>query len=241
MFTPTTTPPRFVTPEEHAQITSSTPESFNDIPPALRFHNTEVEVEVDPKPDFFPGGNVKGTIWVTEQEFVFVPSAATSNGTEAPLPTGFSLKYPSITLHAISPASDNAPACLYCQVEDPSAKDQTSQTEEEIEEDEEEFVPMREVRVFVQNPEQLNDLFNALSLCASLHPSPSSPDGSQQGFFGGNPDDEDRELPFTITGLPAGADGAFVDAPEESANGDTVDGGRTRSDYQAGTERYRPY
>jgi hypothetical protein len=91
----------------------------------------------------------------------------------------------------------------------------------------------------------VNQLYNALSLCASLHPSPSSPEdelSGQRGFFGGNPDDEDRELPFTITGLPNGADGAFQVAPEAETNGDdSVDGGRTRSDYQAGTERFRPY
>lgn len=179
MFTPTTTPPKFVTPEEHAQITSSTPESFFDIPPALRFHNTEVEVQVDPTPDFLPSGNVKGTIWVTEEYvfgnivlkwgtlltcydtsrvFVFIPSAGTANGTKAPVPTGFSLKYPSITLHAISPASDSTPAYLYCQVEDPSAKVQnTAETDgddAEVEGDDEEFVPMRELKVFVKTPEQ---------------------------------------------------------------------------------------
>lgn len=72
--------------------------------------------------------------------------------------------------------------------------------------------------------------------------SPDDEMSGQRGFFGGNPDDEDRELPFTITGLPNGADGAFQDATEADGNGeDSVDGGRTRSDYQAGTERFRPY
>lgn len=90
--------------------------------------------------------------------FVFIPSAGLANGNEAPVPTGFSLKYPSITLHAISPASDSTPAYLYCQVEDPSAKVQnTTETEEddaEVEGDDEEFVPMRELKVFVKTPEQ---------------------------------------------------------------------------------------
>jgi nucleotide-sensitive chloride channel 1A len=67
MFTPITSPPKFVTPEEHAQITSSTPDSFFGIPPTLRFHNVDVEVEIEPKLDFLPNGNVKGTIWVTDE------------------------------------------------------------------------------------------------------------------------------------------------------------------------------
>jgi nucleotide-sensitive chloride channel 1A len=66
MFTPVNNPPTFVTPEEHAQITSSTPESFSDIPPALRFHDTEVEIEIDPKLEFL-SERVKGTLWVTEK------------------------------------------------------------------------------------------------------------------------------------------------------------------------------
>jgi hypothetical protein len=72
--------------------------------------------------------------------------------------------------------------------------------------------------------------------------SPGDDLSSQINFFGGNPDeDEDRELPFTITGMPNGSDGAFVDANEEDEGEPTVNGGRTRSDYQAGTERFRPY
>jgi nucleotide-sensitive chloride channel 1A len=66
MFTPVNDPPTFVTPEEHAQITSSTPDSFSDIPPALRFHDTEVEIEIDPKLEFL-SERVKGTLWVTEK------------------------------------------------------------------------------------------------------------------------------------------------------------------------------
>lgn len=87
--------------------------------------------------------------------FVFIP-ASSANGAEAAVTTGFSLKYPSITLHAISPADDNSSAYLYCQVEDPSAKEQTTNgTEEEngVDEDDEEFVPMREMKVFVKTPE----------------------------------------------------------------------------------------
>ncbi|KAJ9120685.1 hypothetical protein QFC22_002616 [Naganishia vaughanmartiniae] len=243
MFTPISTPPTFVTPEEHAQITSSTPSSFSDIPPALRYQDNEVELVIEPQLEAYGSSDrLKGSIWVTEEAFFFIP-VVSSNGTAATTPTGFSLKYPAITLHAISPASEETGAYLYCQVDDPSAKGPGGNDEEDEGDDDD--VPMRELKVFVKSEAQLTQLFNALSHCASLHPSPMSPGddlSSQINFFGGNPDDEeDRELPFTITGMPNGADGAFEDAKEEDDSEPTVNGGRTRSDYQAGTERFRPY
>jgi nucleotide-sensitive chloride channel 1A len=73
-----------------------------------------------------------------------------------PLPTGFSLEYPAITLHAVSPASDNTPAYLYCQVDDPSAKDQSAaeSAENSEGEEDEDVIPMREMKVFVRTTDQ---------------------------------------------------------------------------------------
>lgn len=87
--------------------------------------------------------------------FVFLP-AVSANGTETPLPTGFSLEYPAITLHAISPANDNTPAYLYCQIEDPSAEGPSPAESEEDngEGDDEDVTPMRELKVFVKSAEQ---------------------------------------------------------------------------------------
>lgn len=87
--------------------------------------------------------------------FVFLP-AVSANGTETPSPTGFSLEYPAITLHAISPANDSTPAYLYCQVEDPSAEGLSIAESEEDngEEDAEDVTSMRELKVFVKTADQ---------------------------------------------------------------------------------------
>lgn len=92
---------------------------------------------------------------ISIRTFVFIP-AGSANSTENPLSTGFSLEYPAITLHAVSPASDSTPAYLYCQVEDPSAKGQSTAESEEnndVEEDED-VIPMREMKVFVKTVDQ---------------------------------------------------------------------------------------
>jgi nucleotide-sensitive chloride channel 1A len=68
MFTPISTAPTFVTPEEHAQITSSTPSSFSDIPPALRYQDNEVELIIEPQLELYGSSDrLKGSIWVTEE------------------------------------------------------------------------------------------------------------------------------------------------------------------------------
>ena len=76
---------------------------------------------------------------------------------------GFTLPYPVLTLHALTPATPDAPAHLYCQVDEsdrPSAAagaangggevDGDLETEEEGEgEGEGEYTPMRELRVYL--------------------------------------------------------------------------------------------
>lgn len=68
MFTSISTPPTFVTPEEHAQITSSTPSSFSDIPPALRYQDDEIELVIEPQLEQYGSlDRLKGRVWVTEE------------------------------------------------------------------------------------------------------------------------------------------------------------------------------
>jgi hypothetical protein len=95
--------------------------------------------------------------------FFFIPTAST-NSADATTSSGFSLKYPAITLHAISPASEDTAAYLYCQVDDPSAKGQGGNDEEDEEEDDD-YVPMRELKVFVKSEAQCSSL-------VTIHPLP---------------------------------------------------------------------
>jgi nucleotide-sensitive chloride channel 1A len=66
MLSPLNAPPTYITPEEHTSLTSSTPTSFVDIPPVLRWSDEAVEVSLAPH-DGFWAGKVKGQLWVTEE------------------------------------------------------------------------------------------------------------------------------------------------------------------------------
>lgn len=58
------TPPH-ISREEHTALTSSTPQSFDDIPPVLRFHD-EVEITLSPGTAVALDGRIRGSLWVTE-------------------------------------------------------------------------------------------------------------------------------------------------------------------------------
>ena len=58
--------PKFITPDEHKQLTASTPSSFGDIPPVLQHKEESVQVTFDPPiPDL--GSDEKGTLYVIER------------------------------------------------------------------------------------------------------------------------------------------------------------------------------
>ena len=73
--------------------------------------------------------------------------------------TGWSLPYPSLTLHALTPSSGDAPAHVYCQVDesDNTAMKTTDQINGEANGDgnehegggDDEFTAMREVRIYL--------------------------------------------------------------------------------------------
>jgi hypothetical protein len=63
-LTPISDPPKFTSKEEHANITSTTPASFSDIPPILNFQQEDVKIEFDPA--FQGQSEMKGKLWVTE-------------------------------------------------------------------------------------------------------------------------------------------------------------------------------
>ncbi|WVQ85399.1 hypothetical protein IAT38_007564 [Cryptococcus sp. DSM 104549] len=252
MLTTATAPPVTISPEEHAQLTSSTPSSFVDIPPILRW-NDDVEVVMNTQTggwESWPTGRITGKLFVHEDAVVFLPNS--------PVTPGFNLPFPSLTLHALTPASSDGPAHLYCQIDesdgpssaagpageaaevngngnghvngDAAGEDEDEEMDGDAVEggDEEEFAEMREVRIYLPDESKLEPLFQALSNCSALHDS-LLPSGEPSSFFGfGGDDDDDFE----------GEDGQWEDADEEEGPG------RVRSDFHSGGgpgARFRPY
>ncbi|KAJ3786150.1 regulator of volume decrease after cellular swelling-domain-containing protein [Lentinula aff. detonsa] len=180
--------PKFVSPEEHRNIVGSTPVSFNDIPPVLR-HEEPVSVTFEPSLDGF--NEVDG------KEGVFVLIFMSKTG------KGFQIEYPSITLHAVS--RGDTPPSIYCQLDESSAKamkmfidseqpkanghvdenagsdDQEAEDEAEEDEDEEDM-DMRVLNIIPSRVDSLDSIFEALSLCAALHPDPPGSDDEEEGL-----------------------------------------------------------
>ncbi|KAF8674177.1 volume decrease after cellular swelling [Rhizoctonia solani] len=143
-------PPKFITLDEHKQLTASTPSSFGDIPPILQRKEENVQITFDPPvPDFSSEG--KGTFGLA---FVW------------PSGTGFTIEYPRITLHAVS-RGESGPS-VYCQL-DESAEGPGAPGGDEEQVDSE----MREMKIIPSNPESVEPIFEALSQCAALHPDPN--------------------------------------------------------------------
>ena len=82
------------------------------------------------------------------REVVFIPSTSTG--------TGFKLNYQSLTLHALTPASGDLEAHLYCQIDDSPASQSGGG-------DEDEYGEMRELRVFIQDNKCMSPFLSQLS------------------------------------------------------------------------------
>ncbi|PWN53347.1 hypothetical protein IE53DRAFT_338979 [Violaceomyces palustris] len=260
--------PKFITPDEHQEAQQSTPGSFAAIPPVLRFKLDPVSIYIRPTPSNPPQcfasfqvqqqdqddeGRVttsasQGSLWLTEESLSFLSSETSS---------GFKLSYPAISLHAVtrSPpqglygpstssstnaSTSSSTGCLYCQLD-------LSSGEQDAEEEQDEDT-LVEMHIFTQDDETLEQLFESLSYCASLHPSAGGDDG-------GNP--FSGLAPFG-NGLPNGSsgmalDGEYDDADEgdddlvtdvQAQDGDQEElseAGRVRNDFQTPDSRYRPY
>jgi len=199
-----TEPPRSVSPAEHRQLIASTPASFSDIPPVLRHKEEGLSVVLDPPLEGFSADDaLKGTLYIIESILAFVSETG----------KGFQVDYPTITLHAIA-RGDTGPS-IYCQL------DENPQNQDGQANDSEEIPDMRELRLLPTDPSSLEPIFEALSLCAALHPDPQDMD-----------DD---------------ADDAFIDANEsafETFTGDEDEElsevGRVRSNF-VNDSRYAPY
>jgi len=204
-ITPITAVPIFISPEQHKTLVESTPASFSDIPPVLRHQEENVLVKLDPALDGFTRENdARGTLYVIESLLVFMNASG----------RGFQVEYPAITLHAISRAGEGP--SIYCQLDEAAA-----QVNGEGAESGDEVADMRELNIIPQNESALEPIFEALSLCASLHPDMN--------------DDMDDD------------DDAFIDASEGNfevftgGEGEELsEVGRVRSDF-VNTNRYAPY
>ncbi|KAL0954702.1 hypothetical protein HGRIS_003651 [Hohenbuehelia grisea] len=188
--------PASISPEEHKVLVGSTPVSFSDIPPVLRHKEENVAIAFDPPVDGFTTENpAKGTLYVIESALVFMPSSG----------RGVQINYPSITLHAISRA-DSGPS-VYCQLDDSNPDDKES-------------CDVRELHILPQDSSSLEPIFEALSICAALHPDKfDSDDEMDDAFIAG-------DSPFEVfTG----------DGDEELS-----EVGRVRSDF-VNDNRYAPY
>ena len=100
--------PSSISPNDHAELTQSTPSTFTSIPPVLRLLIDNVIVKFKPS---FADGQInkvtenKCTLMVTDSE-VNVYCQSTMNG--------FSVDYPTIILFAVS----NNDKCIYCQLDE---------------------------------------------------------------------------------------------------------------------------
>ncbi|EIW72654.1 hypothetical protein TREMEDRAFT_25761 [Tremella mesenterica DSM 1558] len=229
MLSPATTPPTYISPEDHAALTSSTPGSFVDIPPILRWAD-EVEISMEPQDGGWEGWDrkVKGKLWVTEELVAFIPLDISK--------IGFNLSYLALTLHALVPSSDETPSHIYCQIDESDAPqirnghvdhaqgNENGNVEGDGEEGEggNEFTPMREIKIFVDS-DKLQTLFLALSQCSALHDNI-------------DPDPDSEGLGFGF--LPSMPDGDFDDDEEEE---DEDGNGRVRRNLSGPNGRYRPY
>lgn len=159
--------PIFISEEEHRTRTSSTPESFADIPPVLKHQQRDVTVKFDPpiqelSPDELKGG----TLYVVESLMIYMASSGSK---------GFTIAYPNITLHAIS-RSESGPS-VYCQI-DPSPGDNG-----EVNQSDEDVVEMIELTLVPTETSSVETIFEALSICASLHPDPGADEDADEDAF----------------------------------------------------------
>ncbi|KAG9031957.1 hypothetical protein FS837_002850 [Tulasnella sp. UAMH 9824] len=171
--------PHSVSPAEHTEFISKTPENFSDIPPVLRHKQENVTVELIPAPQPSDSG-LEGVM--------FGPAGLTTPRRDGlasvlafilPSGKGFSVAYPRITLHAVS-RSDSTGPHVYCQLDE---------TPEGVEVPDDEDAEMSELKIIPGDMDAVEKIFEALSHCAALHPDPNGGNDGE-GDFEGFEDDE---------------------------------------------------
>lgn len=138
---PITSPPVHATPGVATEHTSTTPKSFEEIPPTLVLQMDDVFARLQPVlpalvvSDTSKYACARGRLWLTEKCLAFLPES------ESHLKCGFQVDYPSIALHAIARSvpeglrSQSAlEACLYCQLDDHPERDEEDDEEGDVHE-----------------------------------------------------------------------------------------------------------
>jgi nucleotide-sensitive chloride channel 1A len=240
--------PRFITQEEHRVVQQSTPEDFSQVPPVLH-RKEKVSVSLSLDLDGFPLSRlVHGDLYVTEEcvakvahtqlrksDFADAIKSRALSFVSAEANTGFSIPYPSISLHAISRAPPRQP-------EDAAAASDASQIppgpsiycQLDVGGDDEEEPALHELVIIADDPSSreycfldivlvrgctdkgplhpfsVEPIFEALSHCSALFPTI-----------------DDDEAPVF--------EGAAGDEQELS------EVGRVRSDFQEPSHRFAPY
>ncbi|KAI0033098.1 regulator of volume decrease after cellular swelling-domain-containing protein [Vararia minispora EC-137] len=219
--------PRFITQEEHKDITGSTPASFSDIPPVLHYKEETASARFEPDVEGFTSEDGKrGTLYVIESALVFFSATG----------RGFQIPYPSITLHAVARAEQGP--YIYCQLDESVAENA-----EPSGDDEQEVMGMRELSIAapstssVLHPDPppyvlmpiclVEAIFEAISYCASLHPDPNIDeddlnddafiDGSEFETFAGA---EGEELSEVGRAALEHLESIIYDPQKQLANGD---------------------
>ncbi|XP_018430464.1 PREDICTED: methylosome subunit pICln [Nanorana parkeri] len=127
----------------------------------------------------------RGTLYIAESRLSWLNS----------LGLGFSLEYPSISLHAISRDTAAYPEeHLYVMVNAKLAeKDETeAKMDEESDEDDDDEGPITEIRFIPEDKADLGEMFSAMCDCQALHPDPEDND-SDDDFEGEEYDVEAHE------------------------------------------------
>lgn len=145
--------PSFITEEEHARSQESTPSTFHKSPPILRLQLDNVRCHLQPSTAFPQSDQIRdgkenghvspanstisntesiytGTLFLSDDSISFVTSDR----------KGFSLDYPSLSLHAISrslplplqntPSASRDDSCLYCQLDLSAGEEEEEDGEE---------------------------------------------------------------------------------------------------------------
>ncbi|KAM5179930.1 methylosome subunit pICln [Mantella aurantiaca] len=132
----------------------------------------------------------RGTLYIAESRLSWLNASG----------LGFSLEYPSISLHAISRDTAAYPEeHLYVMVnaklgdnDESEAKMKDEENEDESDEDDDDEEPITEIRFIPEDKADLGEMFSAMCDCQALHPDPED-DDSDDDFEGEEYDVEAHE------------------------------------------------
>ncbi|XP_077307496.1 methylosome subunit pICln [Lithobates pipiens] len=133
----------------------------------------------------------RGTLYIAESRLSWLNASG----------LGFSLEYPSISLHAISRDTAAYPEeHLYVMVnaklgddKETEAEMKDADSEEDCEDSDDEEGPITEIRFIPEDKTDLGEMFSAMCDCQALHPDPEDVDDSDDDFEGEEYDVEAHE------------------------------------------------